>query len=315
MRILLATPRGFCAGVTMAVEALNRALEQFGTPLYVYHEIVHNDHVVAAFSGKGVVFVQSLDDVPFGSRLLYSAHGVSPQIREQAASRKLQTIDATCPLVTKVHDEVRRYAQAGYIIYFIGHEEHDEVVGTMGVAPEVTHLVQTPQDVAHLRAPLTKKLVCLTQTTLSVDDARQIFVALQTRFPTIETPAKDDICYATQNRQEVIARHAKRADFVLVVGSQSSSNSRRLVDVARAHGKPSRLIEDAGALDCRDLDEVETLLLTAGASAPEPLVDGVIEYLQREFKATVEEVHGAEERVVFPLPLELRPRREASPVA
>src|ERR1700739_4520047 len=232
MEIILANPRGFCAGVNMAIECLERALEFFGPPLYVYHEIVHNKFVVDRFRGLGTVFVESLDEIPEGAPLLYSAHGVSPQIREQARRRRLVAIDATCPLVIKVHLEAIRYAKEGYTIVLIGHEGHDEVIGTMGEAPESMVLVESPEDVDRLEIADPTKLAYLTQTTLSVDDANVVIAALRAKFPQIANPPKDDICYATQNRQEAVRELARRVDLVLVLGSQNSSNSRRLAEIA-----------------------------------------------------------------------------------
>ncbi len=250
MKILLANPRGFCAGVNMAIECLERALDFFGPPLYVYHEIVHNKFVVDRFRERGTVFVESLDEVPPGSPLLYSAHGVSPQIRDQAQKRRLLAIDATCPLVIKVHLEAVRYAREGYTIILIGHEGHDEVIGTMGEAPSQMILVETAEDVERLTVPDPKKVAYLTQTTLSVDDANIVIAALRKKFPSIANPPKDDICYATQNRQEAVRDLAAQADLVLVLGSQNSSNSRRLAEIANGLGIPSYLID--GVDEIRD---------------------------------------------------------------
>ncbi len=306
MEIILANPRGFCAGVNMAIECLERALEFFGPPLYVYHEIVHNKFVVDKFRRQGTVFVESLDEVPPGSPLLYSAHGVSPQIREQARRRRLLAIDATCPLVIKVHLEAIRYAQEGYSIILIGHEGHDEVIGTMGEAPNQMVLVETAEDVENLSLPDPAKVAYLTQTTLSVDDANVVIAALRKKFPLIANPPKDDICYATQNRQEAVRELAARADLVLVLGSQNSSNSRRLDEIANALGRASHLID--GVAEIRDewFRGVNTVLITAGASAPEEVVQECIEYLQRNFDATIREETIREESVHFPLPRSLR---------
>src|SRR5689334_21321401 len=268
MKIILANPRGFCAGVNMAIECLERALEFFGPPLYVYHEIVHNKFVVDKFRRLGTVFVESLDEVPEGSPLLYSAHGVSPQIRDEARSRRLKAIDATCPLVTKVHLEAVKYASEGYTIILIGHEGHDEVIGTMGEAPERMILVETAEDVDRLTIN-PEKIAYLTQTTLSVDDANVVIAALRAKFPHIANPPKDDICYATQNRQEAIRELAPQADLVLVLGSQNSSNSRRLAEIANALGPHAHLIDGVSEIRPEWLDGVETVLITAGASAPE----------------------------------------------
>src|SRR5262245_57622602 len=289
MKIILANPRGFCAGVNMAIECLERALEFFGAPVYVYHEIVHNKYVVQRFRGKGTVFVESLDEVPEGSPLLYSAHGVSPQIREQARRRRLLAIDATCPLVIKVHLEAIRYAQEGYTIILIGHEGHDEVIGTMGEAPHQMILVETAADVERLAIPDPEKVAYLTQTTLSVDDANQVIAALRKKFPQIANPPKDDICYATQNRQEAVRELAARADLVLVLGSQNSSNSRRLAEIANGLGIPSFLIDGVAEIQDDWFREVQTVLITAGASAPEDVVQECIEYLQRNFGASIQE--------------------------
>jgi 4-hydroxy-3-methylbut-2-en-1-yl diphosphate reductase len=306
MEIILANPRGFCAGVNMAIECLERALEFFGPPLYVYHEIVHNKFVVDKFRRQGTIFVESLDEVPPGSPLLYSAHGVSPQVREVARGRRLLAIDATCPLVIKVHLEAIRYAQEGYTIILIGHEGHDEVIGTMGEAPNQMVLVETAEDVENLSLPDPAKVAYLTQTTLSVDDANIVIAALRKKFPLIANPSKDDICYATQNRQEAVRELAARADLVLVLGSQNSSNSRRLDEIANALGRPSHLID--GVAEIRDewFRDVNTVLITAGASAPEEVVQECIEYLQGNFGATIREETIREESVHFPLPRSLR---------
>jgi 4-hydroxy-3-methylbut-2-enyl diphosphate reductase len=306
MKIILANPRGFCAGVNMAIECLERALEFFGPPLYVYHEIVHNKYVVERFSRRGTVFVESLDDVPEGAPLLYSAHGVSPQIREQARQRRLMAIDATCPLVTKVHLEAIKYAREGYTIALIGHEGHDEVIGTMGEAPDRMVLVETAQDVEALKVPDPSKVAYLTQTTLSVDDANVVIAALRRKFPAIANPPKDDICYATQNRQEAVRELAPKADVVLVLGSQNSSNSRRLAEIANSLGPHAHLIDGVDEIDASWFAGAETVLMTAGASAPEDVVQEVIEYLQNEFGATFQEEFVREENVHFPLPKSLR---------
>jgi 4-hydroxy-3-methylbut-2-enyl diphosphate reductase len=305
MKILLANPRGFCAGVNMAIESLERSLEIFGAPLYVYHEIVHNKYVVDRFRREGVVFVESLDEVPEGLPVLYSAHGVSPQIRAQARGRKLQAIDATCPLVTKVHLEAIKYAREGYTIFLIGHEGHDEVIGTMGEAPERMILVETVEDVEHAQGDF-RKVAYLTQTTLSVDDANLIIDALRRRFPHIANPPKDDICYATQNRQDAIRQLAPQADLVLVLGSQNSSNSRRLQEIASSLGPHAHLIDGVAELDPHWFDGVETVLITAGASAPEQVVREVIEYIEQSYGASVDEAFVRRESVQFPLPRELR---------
>ncbi len=315
MKIILANPRGFCAGVNMAIECLERALEFFGPPLYVYHEIVHNKFVVDRFRRRGTVFVESLAEVPEGSPLLYSAHGVSPQIREQARQRRLLAIDATCPLVIKVHLEAIRYAQEGYTIILIGHEGHDEVIGTMGEAPHQMILVETAADVEQLDVPDPDKVAYLTQTTLSVDDANLVIAALRRKFPRIANPPKDDICYATQNRQEAVRELAARAELVLVLGSQNSSNSRRLAEIANSLGIPSFLVDGVSEIQDDWFHDVETVLITAGASAPEQVVQECIEYLQRNFGATIREETVREENVRFPLPKSLRERLPAGPAA
>jgi 4-hydroxy-3-methylbut-2-en-1-yl diphosphate reductase len=306
MEIILANPRGFCAGVNMAIECLERALEFFGPPLYVYHEIVHNKFVVDKFRRLGTVFVESLDEVPEGSPLLYSAHGVSPQIRDQARRRRLVAIDATCPLVIKVHLEAIRYAKEGYTIILIGHEGHDEVIGTMGEAPNQMILVETAEDVENLTVPDPTKVAYLTQTTLSVDDANVVIAALRKKFPRIANPPKDDICYATQNRQEAVRELAAQADVVLVLGSQNSSNSRRLAEIASVLGKPAHLIDGVGEIRGEWFRGVGTVLITAGASAPEEVVQECIDYLQRNFGASIREETIREESVHFPLPKSLR---------
>lgn len=306
MKILLAAPRGFCAGVNMAIESLDLALKAFGTPVYVYHEIVHNQYVVETFRSKGAVFVDTLEEVPEGSTLLFSAHGVSPAIRDLARSRKLYAIDATCPLVTKVHLEAVRYAKEGYTILLIGHDGHDEVIGTMGEAPEAMVLVESVEDADKLSFPPEAKLAYLTQTTLSVDDATRIINRLRERFPQIANPPKEDICYATQNRQEAVKLLAAEADLVLVLGSQNSSNSQRLKELAQENGIPSYLIDGSQDINDKWFEGVETVLITAGASAPESVVQGCIQYLKDHFGATVEERAIRQEDVHFMLPRELR---------
>ncbi len=306
MKVLLASPRGFCAGVNMAIESLELALREFGPPLYVYHEIVHNKYVVTHFRDRGVKFVDELEEVPLGSTLLFSAHGVSPAIRKLARERKLRAIDATCPLVTKVHLEAIKYAKEGFTIFLIGHEGHDEVIGTMGEAPEAIVLVETPEEVAELQVADETKVAYLTQTTLSVDDANRIIRRLRERFPHIASPPKDDICYATQNRQEAVALLADEAQVALVLGSQNSSNSQRLAELAKEKGIAAHLIDGAG--DIRDdwFTAADTVLVTAGASAPENVVEECLDYLRTRFGATVEPRTIREEHVSFPLPRELR---------
>jgi 4-hydroxy-3-methylbut-2-enyl diphosphate reductase len=305
MKIILASPRGFCAGVNMAIETLELAIKLFGVPIYVYHEIVHNKHVVDRFRAQGAVFVENLLEVPTGAHLLYSAHGVSPEIRRVSAERQLKTIDATCPLVIKVHLEAVRYARDGYTIVLIGHEGHDEVIGTMGEAPEAILLVESPEDVDRLElsAP---KLAYLTQTTLSVDDANRIIARLKERFPHIVGPPKEDICYATQNRQEAVRTLAREADKVLVLGSQNSSNSQRLAELAAETGVSAYLIDGPADIDMNWFDARDTVLVTAGASAPETVVEQCVKLLEDRFAATVESRSIREEEVYFPLPKEFR---------
>lgn len=306
MRVILANPRGFCAGVNMAIDALDKSIEQFGTPLYVYHEIVHNKYVVERFKKQGVTFVNELAEVPNGGTLLYSAHGVSPALRTEARERQLRTIDATCPLVTKVHLEAIKFSKEGYHILLIGHAEHDEVIGTMGEAPQHMTLVETVEDVDRLPFSSTDKLAFLTQTTLSVDDANIIIAALKKRYPQLIGPNKDDICYATQNRQEAVKELAGDVDLVLVLGSQNSSNSQRLAELAVLMNKPAHLIDSVSDLDPNWLMNVSTVLVTAGASAPEEVVLELVQYLERCYSATVEPRTIREEHVRFPLPKELR---------
>jgi 4-hydroxy-3-methylbut-2-enyl diphosphate reductase len=306
VKVILANPRGFCAGVNMAIESLERALDLFGTPIYVYHEIVHNRPVVERFRRRGVVFVNDVSEVPEGATLLYSAHGVAPRVREEAAARRLRAIDATCPLVTKVHLEAVRFAREGYTIVLIGHEGHDEVLGTMGEAPGHILLVQDIPDVERLDLPADAKLAYLTQTTLSVDDAESIIAALRRRFPHAAGPSRDDICYATQNRQEAVKELAPEADLVLVLGSRNSSNSMRLAEIASDCGKPAYLIDGADEIADAWFSGRETVLITAGASAPEEVVAECVRYLKDRFGATAEDRTVREEHVSFPLPRELR---------
>ena len=306
MKIILANPRGFCAGVNMAIESLERALELFGTPLYVYHEIVHNRPVVERFSRRGVVFVDHIHEIPEGATVLYSAHGVAPAIRQASRERNLRAIDATCPLVTKVHLEAVRFAKEGYTIVLIGHEGHDEVLGTTGEAPEHIRLVQNEADAEALDLAPDAKVAYLTQTTLSVDDAERIIKVLRRRFPQIVGPHRDDICYATQNRQEAVKELVPEADAVIVLGSRNSSNSMRLAELARAHGKPAYLIDGIHELEPARLRGDETVLVTAGASAPEEVVEECVRELQARYGASVENRTVREEHVSFPLPRELR---------
>lgn len=311
MKILLAGPRGFCAGVNMAIETLETAIRLYGTPIYVFHEIVHNKHVVDRFEKEGAVFVDAVEEVPEGATLLFSAHGVAPVVRRVADERHLRAIDATCPLVTKVHLEAVRYAKQGYHIFLIGHEGHDEVIGTMGQAPGAFTLVETAAEVADLSFNADDKLAYLTQTTLSVDDASRIINRLRERFPQLVGPPKDDICYATQNRQEAVRQLSQEAQIVLVLGSQNSSNSQRLAELAREQGVPAHLIDGADEIDSAWFKGSETVAITAGASAPEQVVQDCVEWLTQKFGqtptgVTVEERTVREEEVYFPLPKEIR---------
>jgi 4-hydroxy-3-methylbut-2-enyl diphosphate reductase len=306
MKVILASPRGFCAGVNMAIDALNLALEKLPPPIYVYHEIVHNKYVVEHFKARGVSFIDELSEAPHGATLLFSAHGVSPEIRRIAKERRLRAIDATCPLVTKVHLEAIKYASLGYTILLIGHEGHDEVIGTMGEAPEAILLVESPDAVERLEVADESKLAYLTQTTLSVDDANRIIERIKARFPQVAAPPKDDICYATQNRQEAVAKLAPEAQLTLVLGSQNSSNSQRLAELSAERGVPAHLIDGTQDIDAAWFAGVDAVLVTAGASAPEVVVEEVLDYLRDNFGATVEVRTLREENVSFPLPRELR---------
>lgn len=306
MRILLAAPRGFCAGVNMAIETLERALRRYGPPLYVYHEIVHNRWVVNEFVQRGVHFVESLDLVPNGGIVIFSAHGVSPEIRREAAARNLHVIDATCPLVTKVHREVQRFAAMGYTILLIGHAGHDEIIGTMGEAPDQIRLIKDEEEALTVDVPDPEHVAYTTQTTLSVMDVARIVECLRRRFPKLVGPARDDICYATQNRQEAVLELAREADVFLVVGSQNSSNSRRLAEIAQRTGIPAYLVDGPEDLKKEWFSAEQTVGITAGASAPEHLVQGCIEFLRAHFFATVEERVIRTENVHFQLPPELR---------
>mgnify|MGYP001818492057 CR=1 FL=1 len=306
MKIILAAPRGFCAGVNMAIESLELTLRKFGPPVYVYHEIVHNQYVVRQFRDQGAIFVDHIQEVPEGSVLLFSAHGVSPEIRQAARDRNLNALDATCPLVTKVHLEAIKYAREGYTIVLIGHEGHDEVIGTMGEAPEAIVLVEDESAVDQLQVPEGAKLAYLTQTTLSVDDANRIIRRLRERFPEIQSPPKEDICYATQNRQEAVRLLSEAADVVVVLGSQNSSNSQRLRELARENGKTAFLVDGPEDLDASAFSQGQTVLITAGASAPESVVEATIDWLVQRYGATVETRQIREESVRFPLPKPLR---------
>ncbi|MGQ0633555.1 MAG: 4-hydroxy-3-methylbut-2-enyl diphosphate reductase [Planctomycetaceae bacterium] len=306
MKVLLANPRGFCAGVNMAIECLDQALRICGPEIYVFHEIVHNKYVVERFTRQGVTFVDRISDVPIGAYLLYSAHGVSPQVRAEARERKLKTIDATCPLVTKVHLEAVRFTRRGYRIILIGHEGHDEVIGTMGEAPENIVLVDSPEEVDRLEFAPGTKLAYLTQTTLSVCEANRVIERLRERFPEIACPPKEDICYATTNRQEAVSELAPQADLVLVLGSQNSSNSQRLKEIAAELGKPAYLIDGVNEMRPEWFEGVKAVLITAGASAPEVVVQECVEFLREQFGAEAEDVTIRHEDVHFQLPRELK---------
>jgi 4-hydroxy-3-methylbut-2-enyl diphosphate reductase len=302
MKIILANPRGFCAGVNMAIDTVDQVLRAKGPPVYVYHEIVHNKHVVEGFQGRGVTFVNDIADVPVGGLVVYSAHGISPEVRRAAKERKLVEVDATCPLVTKVHVEVVRYAREGYTILFVGHRHHDEAVGTVGEAPDHVLIVESPEEVERANVPDESKVAFVTQTTLSVSDAMRTIAAIKKRFPTVRYPAKDDICYATTNRQSAVTQLAIEADVVLVVGSQNSSNSKRLVERAVEKGKPAYLIDDDSEIDLAWLKDKQSVLITAGASAPEHIVQNVVNRLVAAFGAAVEQRTLVEEDVFFDLP-------------
>ncbi|MBT2365120.1 4-hydroxy-3-methylbut-2-enyl diphosphate reductase [Streptomyces sp. ISL-10] len=306
-RVLLAAPRGYCAGVDRAVIAVEKALEQYGAPVYVRHEIVHNKYVVQTLERKGAIFVDETAEVPEGSIVMFSAHGVAPIVHEEAAERKLATIDATCPLVTKVHKEAVRFAKEDYDILLIGHEGHEEVIGTSGEAPDHITLVDGPEDVANVEVRNPDKVVWLSQTTLSVDETMETVDALKTKFPGLISPPSDDICYATQNRQTAVKQMGAEADLVIVVGSKNSSNSVRLVEVALgagAHG--AHLVDFAEEIDEAWLEGVSTVGVTSGASVPEVLVEGVLEWLSKRGFEDVEIVKAAEESITFSLPKELR---------
>jgi 4-hydroxy-3-methylbut-2-enyl diphosphate reductase len=309
-RVLVAKPRGYCAGVDRAVEAVERALEQHGAPVYVRKQIVHNVHVVETLTERGAIFVDDTDDVPRGAIVVFSAHGVSPAVREQARERELRTIDATCPLVTKVHQEAKRFAREGYDILLVGHAGHEEVEGTAGEAPEHIQLVETAADAEGVTVRDPEKVVWLSQTTLSVDETMETVNALRARVPGLQNPPSDDICYATQNRQTAVKAMAPQCDLVLVVGSVNSSNSVRLVEVAlQAGAGASYLIDYARQIDDAWLDGVSTIGVTSGASVPEVLVRGVLEYLAQRGFPEAEELTTAEETLTFALPRELRPAR------
>jgi len=307
LNLVLASPRGFCAGVDRAITIVEKALEMYGAPIYVQHEIVHNKYVVQRLRNDGAVFVENIDEIPEGSHAIFSAHGVSPEVRKRAEKRKLQVLDATCPLVTKVHREAQRYAQKEHTIILIGHHNHVEVKGTVGEAPEHIIVVGTVEEVSDLKIPDEKKVGYITQAALSLDDTAEIITALKERFPGIKGPAKDDICYATQNRQNAVKALSKEVDLVLVVGAQNSSNSVRLLEVAETTGVKALRIESAAELDSEWLEEVRNVGITAGASAPEDIVQGIVaEISKMSSSSSVRDLEIVQEDVTFALPTVLR---------
>jgi 4-hydroxy-3-methylbut-2-en-1-yl diphosphate reductase len=305
-RVVLASPRGYCAGVERAVDTVERALRLYGAPVYVRKQIVHNSHVVRELEAQGAIFVDAIEHIPEGAAVVFSAHGVSPAVRAAAGARQLVSIDATCPLVTKVHTQARRYADEGYTIVLVGHAGHEEVEGTMGEAPEATVLVESVHDAEALALPADARVAYITQTTLSVDETREIIDVLRRRFPQLRGPAREDICYATSNRQWAVKELLPRVGFLLVVGSRNSSNSVRLVEVARAAGVRAELVDDADAIDERWLDDVEIVGVTSGASAPEHLVGQVCDWFRARGVEEIVEARSVFEDVVFKLPVELR---------
>jgi 4-hydroxy-3-methylbut-2-enyl diphosphate reductase len=311
--LLLLKPRGFCAGVVRAIDIVRIALDAFGPPIYVRKEIVHNSYVVEELKGKGAIFVDEVCEVPDGQRLIYSAHGVSPTVREASKLRNLQVVDATCPLVTKVHVEAVKYAKGGYSIILIGHHDHDEVIGTLGEAPDVTQVVGTPQEVEHLQVPDPTRVAYITQTTLSLDETQEVIAALRKKFPLIEGPHAQDICYATQNRQTAVKDVAHQAELLLVVGSENSSNSNRLVEVSTNLGTASYLIDTAGDIRPEWLQGVKTVALTAGASAPEVLVEQAVDFLKGKGFTNIQEIEVMPENVRFGLPPEIVEAIAAAP--
>jgi len=313
MKIIMANPRGFCAGVNMAIQTVEEALKIVGSPLYVYHEIVHNRHVVDQFVKEGVIFVDHIDEVPAKSTVIFSAHGVSPAVRNSAKARGCTMIDATCPLVTKVHMEAIRYARQGYNILLIGHAGHDEVVGTVGEAPGAITIVESPEDVQNLKFTDKDKIAYITQTTLSMDDANRIISAIRQKFPHVKEPPSEDICYATTNRQQAVRELAQHVDLVLVVGSKNSSNSVRLTEISETTGAPAYLVDDKSEIDHKWFDGVKSVLVTAGASAPEHLVQEIVQDLTARYGGGVEESHVVEEDMHFELPLSLRVMRSGHP--
>ena len=313
--LLLLKPRGFCAGVVRAIDIVRIALEAFGPPIYVRKEIVHNRFVVEELQQKGAIFVDNVDEVPNGERVIYSAHGVSPEVRDASKHRDLRVIDATCPLVTKVHVEAVKFAKDGYSLILIGHRDHDEVIGTLGEAPMVTQVVGSPEEVKNLKVPDPERVAYLTQTTLSLDETKDIIAALRAKFPKIEGPHAQDICYATENRQVAVKHVASDADLLLVVGSDNSSNSNRLVEVARNLATASHLIDSYLNIQPEWLEGVKTIALTAGASAPECLVEEVVKFLGAEGFNNVKEVEVMPENVRFGLPPEIVEAIAAAPSA
>jgi len=313
--LLLLKPRGFCAGVVRAIDIVRIALEAFGPPIYVRKEIVHNRFVVEELQAKGAIFVDNVDEVPNGERVIYSAHGVSPEVRESSQARGLRVIDATCPLVTKVHVEAVKFAKEGYSLILIGHHDHDEVIGTLGEAPLVTQVVGSPEQVESLTLPDPERVAYLTQTTLSLDETKDIIAALREKFPNIKGPAAQDICYATENRQVAVKQVASDADLLLVVGSDNSSNSNRLVEVARNLGTSSHLIDSFRNIKPEWLQDVKTIALTAGASAPECLVEEVVKFLGTKGFENVQEVEVMPENVRFGLPPEIVEAIASAPTA
>lgn len=305
-KIVLAKPRGFCAGVDRAIEIVEQSLAIFGAPVYVRREIVHNPHVVAELRNKGAIFVDELDEVPEKATTIFSAHGVSPAVHAQAKERRLRVIDATCPLVTKVHVEAKRFATEDYTLLLIGHEGHDEVIGTMGEAPHAIKLVQTVEEAQRIEIDTPDKVAVITQTTLSVDDTRAIIEKLKSRFPKLVTPSKDDICYATQNRQNAVKQICDQAEVILVIGAKNSSNSVRLTEVAKDAGRSGYLVNDTSEIDPAWFEGVTVAGVTSGASAPEHLVQEVVDYLKKLGATEVEEVELVREEVSFGLPAELR---------
>jgi len=306
MKVILASPRGFCAGVHMAIDTVQELVDLIGPPLWVFHEIVHNKHVVDRFIAQGVTFVDSIDEVPNGQTVVFSAHGVSPAVRERAKARDLKMIDATCPLVTKVHVEARRYAKQGCKILLVGHAGHDEVEGTFGEAPDAITIVESPADVEATNFSPDEQLVYLTQTTLSIDDANVIIDAIKQKYPHCKAPPKEDICYATTNRQGAVRELAKSADLTLVVGSTNSSNSVRLTEISKTDGTPAELLDDKSELRDEWFEGVGTVLVTAGASAPDDLVQDILNELTTRYGGEVQESTPVDEGMQFALPVTLR---------